>query len=83
MLDVITISHKGQVDLPSAIRARFGLRQGDRISVTVENGRIILQLLDTLTSNDWRQWQGIWANTDVLVEHLAEHAAEVADARLP
>ncbi len=83
MLDVITISHKGQVDLPPAIRVRFGLQQGDRVIVTVENDRIILQPLDISKSGDWRQWRGILANTDALAEHLTEHAAEVANDRLP
>lgn len=52
MLDVITISHKGRIDLPPAIRVRFGLQQGDRVSVTVEDDRIILQPLDTPKRKD-------------------------------
>lgn len=83
MLEVIRVSTEGQVDLPTAVRKRFGLRQRDRVAVTIENDRIILQPLDVLRADDWRHWRGVLANTNALTAHLEEHAREVADDRLP
>ena len=82
MLDVIRVAPNGQVDLPAAVRIRFGLRQGDRVAVTVENDRIVLQPLDVPPQSDWRRWRGVLANTDALAAHLEEHAREVANDRL-
>jgi AbrB family looped-hinge helix DNA binding protein len=38
-----TISSKGQITVPQAIRQRLGLKQGDRIEFVVEGGRTILR----------------------------------------
>jgi AbrB family looped-hinge helix DNA binding protein len=82
MSEIIKVSPNGQVDLPEAVRIRFGLRQGDRMAVTIENDRIVLQPLDVRESQGWRQWRGALENTDALAAHLEEHAVEVANDRL-
>ena len=38
-----TLSSKGQVVLPSPIRRKLGLRPGDVLAASVEDGRIILR----------------------------------------
>lgn len=38
-----SISSKGQVTIPSEIRARLGLKPGDRVEFVVEGGRTILR----------------------------------------
>ena len=83
MLEIIKVSTDGRVHLPAAVRKRFALRQGDRVAVTVENDRIVLQPLDAPSQSDWRRWRGVLANTDALADHLEEHALEVANDRLP
>ena len=83
MLEIIKVSTDGRVHLPAAVRKRFALRQGDRVAVTVENDRIVLQPLDVPSQSDWRRWRGVLANTDALADHLEEHALEVAHDRLP
>jgi AbrB family looped-hinge helix DNA binding protein len=82
MSEIIKVSPNGQVDLPEAVRIRFGLRQGDRMAVTIENDRIVLQPFDVRESQGWRQWRGALENTDALAAHLEEHAVEVANDRL-
>jgi AbrB family looped-hinge helix DNA binding protein len=37
-----TLSRKGQVTIPIAIRRKLGLRPGDPLDVTVEDARIVL-----------------------------------------
>jgi len=36
------VSTKGQVVLPGPLRRRLGLRAGDRLDASIENGRIVL-----------------------------------------
>lgn len=39
-----TVSTKGQVVLPVPLRRRLGIRSGDRLDISVEDGRIVLAL---------------------------------------
>ena len=41
-IDYITVSSKGQVVIPSKIRAELGISAGTRMSVHLEDGRVIL-----------------------------------------
>lgn len=43
MATMTTLSAKGQVVIPSDIRLRMGLRQGDRFEVNMEDGTIVLR----------------------------------------
>jgi AbrB family looped-hinge helix DNA binding protein len=36
-----TISQKGQITVPKLLRERLGIRAGDQLDVTEENGRLI------------------------------------------
>jgi antitoxin PrlF len=38
-----TISSKGQVTVPQAIRKRLGLKTGDRVEFVVEEGRTVIR----------------------------------------
>jgi AbrB family looped-hinge helix DNA binding protein len=42
-LTLITISGKGQIVIPREIRQKYDLKKGDRLLVTAENDRIILE----------------------------------------
>ncbi len=37
----MTITKKGQVSIPSEIRKKLGLKQGDKIEFTVKDGKLI------------------------------------------
>jgi AbrB family looped-hinge helix DNA binding protein len=41
------VSTKGQIVLPVPLRRRLGIRNGDRLDVSVEGGRIVLTPRDT------------------------------------
>lgn len=43
MNGISTITQKGQVAIPKAIRDQFGLKPFDRVLFTVQNGKIIAQ----------------------------------------
>lgn len=46
-----TLTSKGQITLPRAIRERLGLKQGDQVEFTIEAGdRVVLQPADRAES---------------------------------
>ncbi len=43
-MPISTITAKGQVTIPKAIRARLGLREGDKLEFSIDDaGRIVAQ----------------------------------------
>jgi AbrB family looped-hinge helix DNA binding protein len=60
-VDTITVSAKGQIAIPKAIREQLGLEEGTRLDLQVDGTTI------TLTkSQDWRRLYGAAAGTDLL-----------------
>ena len=45
MKDIATVTSKGQITVPLAVRARLGLKEGDRVIFVTEDGRTTLQPL--------------------------------------
>ncbi|MEK6934993.1 MAG: AbrB/MazE/SpoVT family DNA-binding domain-containing protein [Nanoarchaeota archaeon] len=43
MIDIITISSKGQVVIPKSLREEAGLNKQDKLLVLSDNGKIILE----------------------------------------
>ncbi len=41
----VTLSKKGQISLPAALRRRFGLKQGDRLGIEEKGDTIVLKPL--------------------------------------
>lgn len=41
-MDATTLTRKGQVTIPAHIRARLGLKQGDKVAFVEEGGKIVL-----------------------------------------
>ncbi len=47
-----TVSEKGQVTIPKALRDRLGIRPGQRLEAHDEGGRIVLEKIDETDSID-------------------------------
>ncbi|MBI4700915.1 MAG: AbrB/MazE/SpoVT family DNA-binding domain-containing protein [Deltaproteobacteria bacterium] len=74
----VCVSSKGQVVIPRDVRAKLGLRQGDRLEVSLDGELIVLRRIDREPDRrDWRRWEGVLAGTTALQDHLAEHREEV------
>ena len=41
-----TVTSKGQVTIPAALRKRLGLKEGDRVEFVEEGGRVTVQRVD-------------------------------------
>jgi AbrB family looped-hinge helix DNA binding protein len=60
-METITVSAKGQIAIPKAIREQLGLEEGTRLDLQVDGTTL------TLTkSQDWRRLYGAAAGTDLL-----------------
>jgi antitoxin PrlF len=72
----ITLTSKGQMTLPTAARARLGLKAGDRLLVTVVNDDTIV--LKRLRSTSVKNLRGLLArpNGPVSMEEMDADVAE-------
>ncbi len=41
-MQISTITTKGQITIPAALRKRLGLQQGDEVAFIIENGKVVL-----------------------------------------
>ena len=66
----VILSSKGQIVLSKAIRKVLGLKEGDRLNVTLEDDNIRVTPVRFSKSCDWRRWRGCLRGTKSLEEHL-------------
>jgi AbrB family looped-hinge helix DNA binding protein len=75
-----TVSSKGQVVIPRALREKYGLRSGTRLEVAESDQGLVLTPLKQAQSSrrqaGWRMLRGSAKGTNALKEHLAEHRRE-------
>ena len=79
-----TISSKGQIAIPKAVRERLNLKVGTEISIDVQGEALVMKRL-VRNFPDWRTMQGMVRGGESLTQALeAEHRAEIArdNARL-
>jgi AbrB family looped-hinge helix DNA binding protein len=73
-----TISSKGQIAIPKAVRERLNLKAGMEISIDVQGDALVVKRL-VRKFPDWRAMQGMVRGGSSLTEALeAEHLAELA-----
>jgi AbrB family looped-hinge helix DNA binding protein len=79
-----TISTKGRIAIPKAVRERLHLKAGTLVSIDVQGESLVLRRV-VPNQPDWRTMQGMVREGDSLTRALeAEHRAEIAhdNARL-
>ena len=79
-----TVSSKGQIAIPKAIRERLNLKPGTQVAIDVHGETLVLKRLVS-DFPDWRTMRGMVRAGPRLTQALAEeHAAELAreDARI-
>lgn len=81
-MSTVTLSTKGQIVLPKALRDQLNLHRGARMRVAVEADRIVLTPVTEEEQTSWSRWRGRLAGSDTLREHLSDHGQEVAGERL-
>jgi AbrB family looped-hinge helix DNA binding protein len=72
-----TVSSKGQVVIPRALREKYRLTSGTRLEVAESPEGLVLTPLNPARSGrrktGWRALRGAAKGTSALREHLAEH----------
>jgi AbrB family looped-hinge helix DNA binding protein len=75
-----TVSSKGQVVIPRALREKYRLTLGTRLEVAESAEGLVLAPLKPARSarrqTGWRTLRGAMKGTNALKEHLAEHRRE-------
>lgn len=72
----VSMSAKGQLVIPKAIRRELGLELGGKVEIQLEDGRIVL-VPAADAKWDWLQLRGVLKGTHALQDHLREHREEV------
>jgi len=76
-LTIIRLSGKGQLVIPSEIRAKYNLRKGDRFLVRDRAGEIVLQPLERHPFLDLRgAYKGETSLTEALVRERQKDRAK-------
>jgi len=44
-MEIVTVTRKYQVTIPSSVREKLGIRVGDKLRVRVEGGKIVMEPL--------------------------------------
>jgi AbrB family looped-hinge helix DNA binding protein len=74
----VTLSSKGQLVIPRAIREKLRLAAGDTLSVELSGSTIVLRPLSASAALD--ELDGRFAGDDLLGDLETEHRAELAEA---
>ena len=70
-VETVTISSKGQLAIPKALREQLGIREGSRLRIQVRNSKLVLSKVE-----DWRTLRGAAAGTNLLNHYEAEKTRE-------
>ncbi len=73
-----TISSKGQIAIPKAVRDRLNLKAGTEVSIDVQGEALVVK--KTVRNNpDWRTMRGMFRGRTYLLKDLTdERAAEIS-----
>jgi AbrB family looped-hinge helix DNA binding protein len=77
-----TISSKGQIAIPKAVRDRLNLKAGTELMIDVQGEALVMRRLVRDFPN-WRTMRGMFRGSNLLQDLADEHASELArdDAR--
>ncbi len=78
LMEMVTVSSKGQVAIPRAIRDALNLRHGARLTVEMRGHEIVLS-----KEPAWKRLEGSAAGTDLMSKFEAsrKHERELEDSR--
>lgn len=66
---IVSLREKGRITIPVSIRRALGLRVGDKLHISIENGAIILKPEETIKAEDIR---GVIGPVKVKIEEVEE-----------
>jgi AbrB family looped-hinge helix DNA binding protein len=72
-----TISSKGQIAIPKAVRERLNLKAGTEVSIDVQGEVLVMKRL-VRNHPDWHTMRGIFRGANLLKDLTDGRAAEIA-----
>jgi AbrB family looped-hinge helix DNA binding protein len=72
-----TISSKGQIAIPKAVRERLNLKAGTEVSIDVQ-GEALVMKRTVRNHPDWHTMRGMFRGADLLKDLTDDRAAEIA-----
>ena len=72
-----TISSKGQIAIPKAVRERLNLKAGTEVSIDVQGEALVMKRL-VRNYPDWHTMRGMFRGADLLKDLTDDRAAEIA-----
>jgi AbrB family looped-hinge helix DNA binding protein len=78
-----TVSSKGQIAIPKAVRERLNLKAGTEVVIDVQGEALVMKRL-VRDLPDWHTMRGMFRGADLLQDLANERASELArdDARI-
>lgn len=67
----VTVSARGQIAIPKAIRDQLGITAGTKLDLLVDGTKLVFTI-----SGNWRSLYGIAAGTDLLDRYMDDKARE-------
>jgi AbrB family looped-hinge helix DNA binding protein len=72
-----TISSKGRIVIPKAVRERLNVKAGTEVSIDVQGEALVMK--KTVPGHpDWRTMPGMFRGADLLKDLTDERAAEIS-----
>ncbi len=84
-MEVVVIDRKGRIVIPSRIRRRLGLRDGDRLLVlSIKDDIVVLKKLDIekLLRDITREISSSRLNLDEIAKEVEEEANKIAEEKI-
>lgn len=70
-MEIARVDGRGRVVIPKRIRERVGIREGSRVRVGVDGGRVVIELLESIADKYFGAFEvAVWP------EDVDEYAAE-------
>jgi len=66
---IVRLGEEGRITIPASIRKALGLREGDRLILSVERGAVVLRPERTVTA---RELKGIIGPVEVEIKEVEE-----------
>lgn len=77
----MVVGREGRVMLPAKLRAALGVEEGDELTATIEEGRIVLGSVDLAIRNAQKRWAKIAPGRSLVDELIRERRAEARRER--
>jgi AbrB family looped-hinge helix DNA binding protein len=70
----VTVSSKGQIAIPKAVREEMGLTEGTKLSLSVQGRTLVLRRRGLV---DWRTWRGKFKGVPLDRDLAEDHRREI------